>query len=152
MIFHLLLCFLALNTIHEVEMTSFELSKVDSALVVTIKVNRADIRRAWKDFERNDSAHQKAILDDYLQVKTQWKLNQRNVSICNYVYFDRGEHLIIKGYSTLEIQKIDRIDFINTFLVEELSNHLNIVHLDLNQRLRSFKMNKNRTVIKAEYD
>ena len=89
MIFQLLLCFLALNTIHEVEMTSFELSKVDSALVVTIKVNHADIRRAWKYFERNDPAHQKAILNDYLQVKTQWKLNQRNVSICNYVYFDK---------------------------------------------------------------
>ena len=146
------MCFLALNTIHKVEMTSFELSKVDNALIVTIKVNRADIRKAWKGFESKDSAHQKAILDDYLQVKTQWKLNQCNMSMCNYVYFDRGEHLIIKSYSTFKIQEIDRIDFINTFFVEELSNHLNIVHLDLNQRLRSFKMNKNRTVIKAEYD
>ena len=72
-------------------------------------------------------------------------------SICDYTYFNRGEHQIIKGYSEFEAQQINRIDLMNVFLVEELKNHLNIVHINLNQKLRSFKMNKNRTTIKAEY-
>ena len=117
MIPQMLLFFLSLSTIHEVEMTSFALSKVNRELQVTIKVNRADIQKAWKDFERYDAAHQKAILDDYLQVKTQWKVNQRNLSICDYTYFTRGEHQIIKGYSEFEAQQTNRIDLMNVFLV-----------------------------------
>ena len=152
MISQLLLFFLSLNTIHEVEMTSFTLSKVDRELQVTIKVNRADIHRAWKDFDRYDAAHQKAILDDYLQVKTQWKVNQRSLILCDYTYIDRGEHVIIKGYSEFKAQQINRIDLMNVFLVEELKNHLNIVHINLNKRLRSFKMKNNRTKIQAVYN
>ena len=143
--------FSSLSTSHDVQMTQFELFQSQEELVLTIQVERTDLYRSWEGFEKRVYDSQIAELNDYLQRKTQWVINETSFSICDYMIFQDEEHFIIRGYFENVPQKINKIDFSNEFLIEEINEQLNIIHLSINQKLRSFRMDKNRTVIHLEF-
>jgi hypothetical protein len=133
-------------------MSQFELSRSGIDLVLTINVEKANFFRSLKNFQTMILKEQKAEVNDYLQRKTLWIINESSHYICNYSLVQDKGHFLIQGYFENMPQKIDQIYFKNEFLTEEIYGHLNIVHFRLNQQLRSFKMDKSREKITVEFN
>ena len=150
-----LICYFSsflLLTNHDVQMSQFELSRSGIDLVLTINVEKANFFRSLKNFQTMILKEQKAEVNDYLQRKTLWIINESSHYICNYSLVQDKDHFLIQGYFENMPQKIDQIYFKNEFLTEEIYGHLNIVHFRLNQQLRSFKMDKSREKITVEFN
>lgn len=141
----------SLSASHDVQMTQFELFQLQEELVLTIQVERKDLYRSWEGFEKRVYDSQIAELNDYLQRKTQWVINETSFSICDYMIFQDEEHFIIRGYFENVPPEIYKVDFWNEFLIEEINGQLSIIHLSINEKFRSFKMDKNRIVIHVDY-
>ena len=150
-----LICYFSsflLLTNHDVQMSQFELSRSGIDLVLTINVEKANFFRSLKNFQTMILKEQKAEVNDYLQRKTLWIINESSHYICNYSLVQDKSHFLIQGYFENVPQKIDQIYFKNEFLTEEIYGHLNIVHFRLNQQLRSFKMDKSRKKITVKFN
>ena len=150
-----LICYFSsflLLTNHDVQMSQFELSRSGIDLVLTINVEKANFFHSLKNFQTMILKEQKAEVNDYLQRKTLWIINESSHYICNYSLVQDKSHFLIQGYFENVPQKIDQIYFKNEFLTEEIYGHLNIVHFRLNQQLRSFKMDKSRKKITVKFN
>ena len=147
----LLFALLSGKTNHDVQMTQFELSQQKGTLALTIKVEKMDFFRSWKGFEFLAMNQQKAIINDYLQHNTFWSFNGLPFSLCTYEIQEDNEHFFIRANFENAPLKIVQVRFRNRFLIEEIKGHLNIIHINLNEQRRSFKMDKKRQVITLEY-
>ena len=143
---------LLLLTSHDVQMSQFELFRAQGEIVLTINVEQADLFRSWKGFQTMSLKEQKAEVNDYLQHKTSWTINETSFSICDYSLVQDEGHFLIQGYFENVPLKIEQIYFSNEFLMEEIYGHLNIVHFKLNQQLRSFRMDKSRQKITVKFN
>lgn len=144
--------FLLWNNFHDVQFAQFELSQTKQSLVIKIIVDEKAIFTVWKDFSRIDSFEQLAQINDYLQRKTQWVINDEPQVVCDYTFLLKEGHFLIEGHIENGPKEVDSLSFINEFLIDEIINHVNIIHFRLNEQLRSFKMDKNRQKISLVYD
>jgi len=67
-------------------------------------------------------------------------------------FLQKEGHFLIEGHIENGYKGVESLSFINEFLVDEVLNHVNIIHFRLNEQLRSFKMDKNRQKISLVYD
>ena len=62
------------------------------------------------------------------------------------------ENMLIKGTFNQKFADIKQVKMTNTFLIEEIPGHDNIMKLKLNDRTRSFRLNSKRTSTMAIYN
>lgn len=144
--------FLSWNNYHDVQFAQFELSQTKQSLVIKITVEEKAIFTVWNDFNRMDSFEQLAQINDYLQRTTQWVINDEPLVFCDYTFLLKEGHFLIEGHIENGRKEVNSLFFINEFLIDEILNHMNIIHFRLNEQLRSFKMDKNRQKISLVYD
>lgn len=138
-------------TSHEVELSQFELYRNQDELALRIDVEQTDFINLWKGFKDLSFDEKTAKINDYLQRKTAWKFNSISFSICNYTFIEKERHFIIMGVFDEAPKKIKKVHLTNEFLIDEIYNHMNIIHFNLNKRFRSFKMDKDRQEIKVTF-
>ena len=72
--------------------------------------------------------------------------------VCNYTFLQKEGHFLIQAHIKNASKEVESLSLINTFLVDEIMNHVNIIHFRINEQLRSFKMDKNRQKISLVFD
>ena len=147
-----LFLFLPWSNFHDVQFAQFELSQTKQSLVIKITVEENALFTVWKDFNRMDSFEQHAQINDYVQRTTHWGINNEPLVVCDYTFLQKEGHFLIEGHIENGYKGVESLSFINEFLVDEVLNHVNIIHFRLNEQLRSFKMDKNRQKISLVYD
>ena len=144
--------FLPWNNFHDVQVAQFELSQNKQSLVLKIEVESKDIFRALTDLEDLPLYQQNAEINDYLQRTTQWFINDEPLAICNYTFLVVDGHFLIESRVKNTYSTIKHVFFVNEFLLDEIPDHMNIIHFRLKEQLRSFKMDKSRQKISLVYD
>jgi hypothetical protein len=144
--------FLPWNNYHDVQFAQFELSQTDQSFALKITVEEKALFTLSKDFARMDSFEQLAEINDYLQLTTQWVINDEPLVVCDYTFLLKEGHFLIEGHSENAHKEVESLSFINEFLIDEIPNHMNIIHFNLNEQLRSFKMDKSRQKISLVFD
>lgn len=137
---------------HEVQLARFELSQSEGGqLALEVFVEKHDLYSSWSNFELLDINTKKAVLNDYLATHTQWWFNQKEYTICSYILSMDTNHFTLRGSFENPPPSIHSIELHNQFLLQEIPDHLNIIHVKLHQKLRSFRMDKKRQNITLEY-
>lgn len=148
---HLLTLFLFLLNSHEVQLARFELTQNDGQLKLEIFIEKDDINACQNDFNKLPLNEKKAFLNDYITSHTEWYFNQNPYTICNYNYTSDSHHLTLIGYFSEAPENIQSIQVNNRLLIQEIPGHLNIIHVKLDEKLRSFRMDKQRQKITINY-
>ena len=136
---------------HEVQLARFELAPMEGHLRLEIFVEKEDLNACWANFGELFTDEKKAVLSDYIATHTAWFLNDKPYDICSYNLSSDVNHLMLYGYFNTPPDNIQNIQLNNRFLIQEIPNHINIIHLKLHQRLRSFRMDNKRQKITIEY-
>lgn len=136
---------------HEVQLARFELSLIEDHLKLEIFVEKEDLNFSFNRFELLEANEKEAVLNDYIATYINWYINDQQYDICSFDYSADLYHLRLEGYFGPFKKDIQRIQISNRFLIEEIPEHLNIIHVNLNQKLRSFRMDTERQYISIEY-
>ena len=148
--FLLTLSLLPLNS-HEVQLARFELTQVNGQLKLEIFVEKEDMNAFQYDFTKFQLNEKIAFVNDYIATHTEWYFNQQLYIICNYNYTSDSHHLSLVGHFNEAPENIKSIQVNNRLLIQEIPGHLNIIHVKLNEKLRSFRMDKQRQKITINY-
>ena len=140
------------NNYHDVQFAQFELSQTNQSLTLRIRVEEKTLLTIWKDFVPMESYEQVAKINDYIQLTTQWFINDERLKVCDYTFLQKEGHFLIQAHIKNASKEVESLSLINTFLVDEIMNHVNIIHFRINEQLRSFKMDKNRQKISLVFD
>lgn len=148
---YLLTLFLFSLNSHEVQLARFELTQKNGQLKLEIFVEKEDMNASQNDFNKLPLNKKKAFLNDYIASHTEWYFNQKPYTICNYNYTSDSHHLTLIGYFREAPENVQSIQINNRLLIQEIPGHLNIIHVKLNEKLRSFRMDKQRQKITINY-
>ena len=148
---YLLFLFLFPFNSHEVQLARFELTQNDGQLKLEIFIEKDDMNACQNDFNKLPIDEKKAFLNDYIASNTEWYFNQKPNTICNYNYTSDSHHLTLVGYFSEAPENIQSIQVNNRLLIQEIPGHLNIIHVKLDEKLRSFRMDKQRQKITINY-
>lgn len=148
---YLLTLFLFSLNSHEVQLARFELTQNDGQLKLEIFIEKDDINACQNDFNKLPLNEKKAFLNDYITSHTEWYFNQKPYTICNYNYTSDSHHLTLIGYFREAPENVQSIQVNNRLLIQEIPGHLNIIHVKLDEKLRSFRMDKQRQKITINY-
>ncbi len=88
---------------------------------------------------------------NYILENTSTYVNEELVQweFCDFAY---GDQVIIVTASPIEYcERIYQFRFINTSMIREIENYMNLVHLYFNDKQRSFRMDMNRQKIDVSY-
>lgn len=136
---------------HEVQLARFELTQANGQLKLDIFVEKEDMNALKNNFTKLQLNEKMAFVNDYIASHTEWYFNQQLYIICNYNYTSDSRHLRLAGHFNEAPENIKRIQVNNRFLIQEIPGHLNIIHLKLDEKLRSFRMDKQRQKITINY-
>ena len=136
---------------HEVQLARFELTQKKGQLKLEIFVDKEDMNACQNDFNKLYLNEKKAFLNDYIASHTEWYFNQKLYTICNYNYTSDSHHLTLVGYFSEAPENIQSIQVNNRLLIQEIPGHLNIIHVKFGEKLRSFRMDKQRRKISINY-
>ena len=148
---YLLFLFLFPFNSHEVQLARFELTQKNGQLKLEIFVEKEDMNACQNDFNELPLNEKTAFLNDYIASHTEWYFNQKPYTICNYNYTSDSHHLTLVGYFSEAPENIQSIQVNNRLLIQEIPDHLNIIHVKLDEKLRSFRMDKQRQKITINY-
>lgn len=153
----LVLCMLASQWLsaHDIKLAVFELSENQNELALTISIDRNDLMKvlqpAMQGLGKNKSFLQ--VATDYFNEKMAIAVNDE----CAAILLSRVEysdHMIyFSGSLKCSVsQPIREIKMSNSCLVDAFSQHENIMKLRLNNKTRSFRLNKDLTSTVAYYE
>ena len=139
---------------HDIRMAIFEISESSEGLTLKISIDKNDFYASLeKEFGSTFTANKLEELSwIYLSKKLDIEINEIKV------FFDSGETTIdtynIHMTTTLnpKIDQVTEIKMTNTCLIDSIEGHDNIMKLKLNNRVRSFRLNKKRTSTIASYN
>lgn len=136
---------------HEVQLARFELTQKNGHLKLEIFVEIKDLNACKNNFSELHLNEKTAFLNDYIANQTEWYFNNQRKTICAYTYTSDLNHLKLVGYFNQVPKNIQSIQVNNRLLIQEIPDHLNIVHINLYEKLRSFRMDKQRQKITINY-
>lgn len=152
--FTLLLLTLNLGFGHDIQMAIFEIYEGRDGLEMTVSIDKEDfLRTLATEFASEYSAARIGELAfEYLDSKMAVKVNGECTSfkISEIEYGNLNIHL--KGSLNLNVEQVKEVSINNTCMIDLFEDHDNIIKLKLNNRSRSFRLNKDRTSTIALYE
>jgi len=132
---------------HYAQSASFVFSKEKDKVVVNI---------AFAEEHLLDHFRQKSLttekIKQYVFDHFECKINNQKTNITFLKVNTVAHHVEIKIQLNNPVPDISSIYVWNTCLLEYHSEHINIIHFDLNGRYRSFKTDRHRNSIIAKYE
>jgi len=148
---HLLLifCFLFISMqikAHEMPLAFFKVYKSQNKIKLDIKFDIKDLSKTLKLKARKLDIK---VIEPYVKKHTLFKFDGcfSEVRIKSLEFI--GDHIILKGEFEDEISSYKTISLENTCLIS-INNHSNIIEIEVSNRIRDFRMHKNRTKISIE--
>ncbi|MFT5617113.1 MAG: hypothetical protein ACI85I_000329 [Arenicella sp.] len=152
LLFAILFAFNFELTAHDLSMASFKFhTEANEQLYLVIQ---EDFKLAFSNngiCNYESETMRNKLIEEYLKSHLGVYLNDtfREFTIIN---ISEDEHrFYIKIKFDKAAQEIVRIRLENTFLISTMEKQINMIELHLNDRVRGFKMNKNRVEIFADY-
>lgn len=138
---------------HDIRMAVFEIYDGPSGIEMQISADRHNFIQTLKA-EFSDSFCEEMlgqITTEYLQSRLAIEIdgNCTTFEVFGIEYSD--ENIFIKGTLNLNLKTIQEVKMINTFMIDIIKGHDNIMKLKLNDRSRSFRLNSKRTSTVAFY-
>lgn len=141
---------------HDIRMAIFEIYKDNKSYILDISFDRMDLERslitAYPELLTTaDEEVREAYLKDYLESNFQLAFNSScvvpNVEVIIY------EEEYVRVHATLPIkrQKIETINVFNTCLLDYNEGHSNIIKVNLNDRVRTFRLSAERNMTIVDY-
>lgn len=126
----------------------FRLYADENSYHMEIRLDRENIEKAMNkdcvegafDLSRSEKLAQ---LEDYLHTNFQMKLNGASTDYEVLSFSNEKGYLVAHTVFDIQVeQKIAKIEVINTCLLDIVDGHDNIILVQLNDRVRSFRLNK----------
>lgn len=149
-LFSLLILWLT-SEAHNVQIAAFELTDKNTHIQLNIKFETSDLVQVWPLFEKLSSLDQQYLIHDYLVSQTRWQFDDIQKDLCNLELEIDDNHTVVKGVFYVNPKTIKQVEVRNTCLISVFADHINLINLDLNDRYRGFRMDKNRKKILVEY-
>ncbi|MEO9482531.1 MAG: DUF6702 family protein [Ekhidna sp.] len=139
---------------HDIKMAIFEISENESGLIISASLDKEDFLKTLAatfpaEFPKGDIM---GLAFEYLNDKLAININGACTSlVINEIEFGRL-NIHLKGSLKVGATKIREVEVRNTCMIDLFEGHDNIIKLKLNNRSRSFRLNKNRTSTTAFYE
>jgi len=138
--------FMGFSINHDVPIAIFKLYEKEGNIHLSIVMDAEDLAKSTSVTATTISDE---IILNYLNENTAWLFDDRMASI-DWVSINlKGEHFKIEAKLSVPIRDFSKIDINNTCL-NSISNHSNIIQIELGEEIKDFRMHKHRTLIKVE--
>lgn len=138
---------------HDIKLAVFEVFEAESGLEMNVTLDKEDFLSSLEsEFGiRPTSDNLQKLAFEYLDSKVSIKVNGECTSfaILEIVFSNLNIHL--KGSLNIQIAAIEEIHMTNSCMVDLIEDHDNIMKLKLNNKTRSFRLNRSRTSTTATY-
>jgi hypothetical protein len=153
--FVILLAFNVELAAHDLSMATFKFhTEANEQLYLEIRVIQEDFKLGFSNngaCNYDSEAIRDKLIEEYLKSHLEVYLNDTFQGF-TIIEISEDEHrFYIKIKFDKVDQDIDNIRLENTFLISTKEEQINMIELHLNDRVRGFKMNKNRMQILANY-
>ena len=142
-------------TAHDISMAHFKVyTENDACLYIDIRFSQEDFKLAITEngkrsytthVERND------LIKTYLNTHFAITFNGQQQQLSVIQIQEEGHHFYIQLGVQGQPKQIDEVQLENTCLLAVEEKQINMIELHLNDKVRGFNMNKNRTAIIANY-
>ena len=136
-----------LTPVHDVPMATFHIYQSDQTIKMDMTFDSRDLSEA---LQINDDQISLKSIKAYLDSHTKFLFNNKNSPFRISTFKIVKDHIKIKGYFELKLEKVTHLIIENTCL-NGIKNHSNIIQLDLNNLSRDFRMHVGRTTLRLEY-
>lgn len=138
---------------HDIKMAVFEIFQGPAGLQMNISADRLYFNEILKrEFPETFPERKfEQMARDYIQDRVEIFINDECTSYeFEEVTYD-NDNVYFKGPLGFKTERISEVTMINTFMIDVIKGHDNLMRLDLNDRKRSFRLNVDRTRTIAEY-
>lgn len=146
-VFFLLLS--ASTSAHDIRAALFRLYADEGLYRVEIRLDKENIKTALSkgcllEVSKLSDLEKSALLEDYLHTNFIVRLNGTEEQYTLHSFSYEEEFLVANAVfeDTKIAQDLSKIDVVNTCLLEIVEDHDNIILVHLNDRVRSFRLNK----------
>ena len=139
---------------HDIRMAIFEISENTTGLTIDISLDRADFLACLeKEFLSEFSEeNMKELSWTYLRRKLKIEIDEIEIAYDNEELTMNRNIIHLSANLKFNNHSIKQVKLTNTCFVDIIEGHDNIMKLKLNDRLRSFRLNKKRTSTIASYE
>ena len=132
---------------HDVPLAIFHIKKVENDIQLNISFD-------VEDFSESLSVKANQVdldfMQKYLNKNTNFQFNTEAISFKILTVKTVRDHIKVMGVFDKTPHSIKSLKIKNNCLID-ISNHSNIIQIDLNDQSKDFRMNKKRTVIHLNY-
>ncbi|MDN5201808.1 hypothetical protein QQ008_10555 [Fulvivirgaceae bacterium BMA10] len=148
---------MAIHPFH-VSVCEIEFDQKTAALQITQRIFLDDIelglRKTFgKDFDIMDDQIKQEVedmLEKYLQEHLVLKVNDQPVDI-NYLGHEMDREAIWCYLEVQNIKAVQKVEVENTILFEEFDDQANLVHVEFNDNIKSFKLTPEKRIDSVEF-
>lgn len=141
---------------HDLKLGFFQCYEEDQQFYLQVKLDREHLFAAIQEAglsPNSQAADFKKAIFDYVSDHVSLSLNHQLAQLHFFLIEYDEEHIHLKAkIKDIDIHSpIQNIEVSNTCLVNEIDGHENIIQFDLNNRRRSFRLNKSRVQTTFNY-
>ena len=132
---------------HDVAMAIFHISESGSEIKMEITFDLVDLAHSIKTTPKE--LNEKSI-KYYLDENTEFRFNNQILAFKISKTRVIGDHIKVNCEFEKEPKNVNSIKIINTCL-NDISNHSNVIQVDINAQSKDYRMHEKRTEIELEY-
>lgn len=137
----------SISPAHDMRIAKFHITELEATIQINMIFDLEDLSKSL-DVKVNEVTVEN--IQNYLDKNTNWQFNSQIADLIVSEIKIVKDHIRVKGGFGKVGQKIKTLKIENHCLVD-VSDHSNIIQIDLNDRSRDFRMHGERTEIRLEY-
>lgn len=137
---------------HDLKLAIFEISETDRGYEMFVSADRLFLLECIHSAYPSSNDSYENLLLDYLQCTVGVYINGEHAAFKLKEVEYGNDNIVLLVQLTTQLQHISEIQLQNSFMTERIDGHENIMKLRINDRMRSFRLNKSRTTTIANYD
>ncbi len=133
---------------HEFKMGLFEINRDGEELSLFVRLDRTNLLDAIAclDYNQLDGCFQ-----DYVSQHMVLLLNEQAIEPRLHQYRITEEYVELEYFLSDEIEKVQLVEFTNTCLLAAVDDHVNLLRLNITDKSRTFRLDKDRMSTKITY-
>jgi hypothetical protein len=156
---YLLLLIITVNSAyaHDIHSALFQLSAADNVCFIDIRLDRIDLENAIDkecgiSIQTLSTESKNTLIKQYILDRFWMNFDNKSVTYRLGSFTLDQDYISIRGViDDFDMSNPKKIDVFNTCLIDKVKKHNNLIHVNLNDQVRSFRLNKNRTQTTIAY-